>query len=167
MKKLKITLVQDSQTLKDPVQQFMNSEKLNPGSDVSPVPATMHGPDCWIYKGKVFRVEGAGHTSEAELMLLIKHRVLRDAKKIQKIKREVEAFDKPPSVRPSSARRGRIPESVRIFVWRRDGGQCIQCGTKERLEFDHIIPVVEGGGSTERNLQLLCEACNRKKGKSI
>ena len=63
-----------------------------------------------------------------------------------------------------SARRERIPELVRRFVWQRDGGQCVACGSKERLEFDHIIPVIEGGANTERNIQLLCESCKRKKG---
>jgi hypothetical protein len=60
-----------------------------------------------------------------------------------------------------------IPESVRIFVWRRDEGKCVRCGSNERLEFDHIIPLAEGGSNTERNLQLLCEACNRVKGTNI
>jgi hypothetical protein len=60
-----------------------------------------------------------------------------------------------------------IQESVRIFVWRRDGGKCVRCGKNERLEFDHIIPLAEGGSNTERNLQLLCEVCNRGKGAKI
>lgn len=60
-----------------------------------------------------------------------------------------------------------IPERVRIFVWRRDGGKCVRCGSNERLEFDHIIPVSEGGSNTERNIQLLCEPCNRSKSATI
>lgn len=60
-----------------------------------------------------------------------------------------------------------LSESVRIFVWRRDGGKCVRCGSNQRLEFDHIIPVIEGGSSTERNIQLLCETCNRRKGTKI
>jgi 5-methylcytosine-specific restriction endonuclease McrA len=57
-----------------------------------------------------------------------------------------------------------IPDDVKIFVWKRDGGRCVRCGTNADLEFDHIIPVVMGGSSTARNLQLLCAACNRAKG---
>ena len=60
--------------------------------------------------------------------------------------------------------RAPIPDDVRIFVWRRDEGRCVRCGSNADLEFDHIIPVVMGGSNTARNLQLLCEACNRSKG---
>ncbi|MGH9199405.1 MAG: HNH endonuclease [Acidimicrobiia bacterium] len=36
-----------------------------------------------------------------------------------------------------------------------------------RPEFDHIIPLATGGSNTERNVQLLCESCNRQKGARI
>ena len=41
------------------------------------------------------------------------------------------------------------------------------CGSRERLEFDHIIPVSKGGSNTARNLELRCETCNRQKGATI
>lgn len=56
-----------------------------------------------------------------------------------------------------------IPSEVRREVWRRDGGRCVRCGSRERLEYDHIIPVARGGSNTARNVELLCEACNRRK----
>ena len=37
----------------------------------------------------------------------------------------------------------------------------------ERLEYDHITPVSRGGSNTARNLELLCEHCNGKKGATI
>lgn len=65
------------------------------------------------------------------------------------------------------AARAAIPDDIKAFVWNRDGGRCVRCGSQERLEFDHVIPVSLGGSSTARNLQVLCEACNRGKGASI
>jgi len=66
-----------------------------------------------------------------------------------------------------SSRRERIPDDVRREVWRRDCGRCVECGNNENIEFDHIIPWAKGGSSTARNIQLLCESCNRKKSDRI
>jgi HNH endonuclease len=60
-----------------------------------------------------------------------------------------------------------IPERVRHEVWRRDRGTCVECGSRGRLEFDHIIPVSRGGANTARNIELRCEPCNRRKGARI
>ena len=60
-----------------------------------------------------------------------------------------------------------IPQYVKREVWRRDGGRCVECNSNEKLEFDHIIPFSKGGSDTIRNLQLLCQRCNRSKGASI
>jgi 5-methylcytosine-specific restriction endonuclease McrA len=70
-------------------------------------------------------------------------------------------------VQISKRRREPIPNNVKRYVWRRDGGRCAECGSKERLEYDHIIPLSKGGSNTERNIQLLCEHHNRSKGSSI
>ncbi len=60
-----------------------------------------------------------------------------------------------------------IPDEVKLFVWKRDGGRCVRCGSQINLEYDHIIPLSMGGSSTSRNIQLLCEKCNRSKGANI
>jgi hypothetical protein len=56
-----------------------------------------------------------------------------------------------------------ISKEVKVAVWRRDLGKCVECGSKEKIEYDHIIPFSKGGSNTERNIQLLCEKCNRRK----
>jgi len=60
-----------------------------------------------------------------------------------------------------------ISQEVKDKVWNRDNGQCVQCSSNEDLEFDHIIPWSKGGANTYRNIQLLCESCNRIKSDSI
>lgn len=66
-----------------------------------------------------------------------------------------------------TSKRQPIPKSVKTYVWQRDRGRCTDCDSKEKLEYDHIIPLAKGGSNTERNIQLLCERCNRFKGASI
>ena len=61
-------------------------------------------------------------------------------------------------------RRGVLTDEVKQYVWRRDEGKCVLCGSRDRLEYDHIIPYSMGGSDTARNIQLLCERCNRSKG---
>ncbi len=67
----------------------------------------------------------------------------------------------------STEKREPIPEDVRFEVWRRDGGKCVRCGSQKNLEFDHIIPFSKSGSSTARNIQLLCQDCNRHKSDKI
>lgn len=64
-------------------------------------------------------------------------------------------------------RRQPIPQQVKLLVWQRDGGRCVECGSQENLEFDHVIPLAMGGSNTDRNLQLLCEVCNNRKGATL
>lgn len=119
----------------------------------------------WVYRGKVLRVEWTPeHLLEGRIPL-IKHYVLRKERLYAKVRREVAAFENMEKLHMTS--REAIPDQVRLFVWQRNQGQCVRCGSRERLEFDHIIPVISGGSSTERNVQLLCESCNRSKGSNI
>lgn len=57
-----------------------------------------------------------------------------------------------------------IPSHVKREVWKRDNGQCVQCGSKDNLHFDHIIPFSKGGSSlVAENIQLLCARHNLEK----
>jgi HNH endonuclease len=115
-------------------------------------------PDVFQVVGDSLRVSGIG-------LALIKQYVIRQEKRYNTLLRELEAFENMEKI--EGVPREPIPESVRLFVWQRDKGQCVKCGSRQRLEFDHIIPLASGGSNTERNIQLLCESCNRAKGATI
>ena len=42
--------------------------------------------------------------------------------------------------------------------------QCVNCGWKNNLTVDHIIPKSKGGLNVKRNKQILCRLCNQIKG---
>ena len=59
-----------------------------------------------------------------------------------------------------------IPAAVRREVWRRDQGRCTyvdrhsgrRCGSRYRLEIDHIMPFALGGATELSNVRLRCRA---------
>lgn len=104
-----------------------------------------------------------GPYTENEFCLLVLDEFDRERRMFEKLHSiHVDSMENLPS-----AQRERIPEKTRILVWRRDGGKCAQCGSRERLEYDHIVPISKGGSNTVRNIELLCEACNRRKSDRI
>ena len=77
-----------------------------------------------------------------------------------------EDLARPPASHP--VRRRVIPTSVKLAVWRRDGGKCVVCGATDELHFDHDLPYSKGGTSiTEENVQLMCARHNLEKGAKI
>jgi 5-methylcytosine-specific restriction endonuclease McrA len=64
-------------------------------------------------------------------------------------------------------RREPIPRAVRLAVFERDGGRCVECGSAFEIQYDHVIPVALGGAATVENLQILCATCNRAKGAAL
>jgi hypothetical protein len=72
-----------------------------------------------------------------------------------------------PSLRDVESRRV-IPTSVKLEVWKRDGGRCAVCGATDELHFDHIIPYSRGGTSLKaENIQILCARHNLEKSDKI
>ena len=114
----------------------------------------------WMFKDN-FYWEDEGYTALEVKALLLKR--MRDKEK--GLKRAKTLMEQEKVI--LSARREKIPDDIKIFVWRRDEGKCVKCGSKESLEFDHIIPLSKGGSNTARNIQLLCEKCNREKWDAI
>jgi hypothetical protein len=68
---------------------------------------------------------------------------------------ELSRFEIPPWASASEndkSRRDSIPRDVQQEVWRRDQGRCVECGSQDRLEFDHIIPWSKGGAKEQPDL---------------
>jgi len=80
---------------------------------------------------------------------------------------DIRKHDTPLPRQEMQRTRQAIPKRVQREVWRRDQGRCVECNGKNNLEFDHMISVSKGGSNTARNIQLLCQECNRKKGDKI
>jgi hypothetical protein len=61
-----------------------------------------------------------------------------------------------------------IPSSIKLEVWKRDNGMCVQCQSTDELHFDHILPFSKGGTSIKSdNVQLLCARHNLEKSAKI
>jgi hypothetical protein len=166
--------VRADQSYKQAAKDFVESQQREPCF----LPTAPHSISTtfWAYRDKILMLESTDpqmmlHPKDGEYeisddaLILIKHHVLRRERSFRKVSREVEALENMEKLK--GAPREPIPESVRLFVWQRDQGRCVKCGSQERLEFDHVIPIAAGGSNTDRNVQLLCESCNRSKGATV
>lgn len=119
------------------------------------------GCEYWLYKNRLYLEADKIDFTNEQRMLLVREEF--DIERIQFEKLKAKFSDVP----TDSRTRSKIPSNVRIFVWQRDSGRCVECSSNENLEYDHIIPFAKGGSNTERNLQLLCGDCNRLKSDRI
>ena len=61
-----------------------------------------------------------------------------------------------------------IPSRVKQEVYKRDKGQCVECGAKDQLHFDHDFPYSKGGTSVlAENVRILCARHNLEKSANI
>ena len=98
--------------------------------------------------------------------LRLRNEILRQ-EELKKLRKQVREELIAEGLIKMGRKREPIPQKVKDEVWRRDGGRCVLCGSQENLEFDHIIPLSKGGSNTVRNIQLLCQKCNREKSNKI
>jgi len=158
--------------LRTACQQFLGAHDSWSISGEEPVPivivpeATKNFFPRAVY-GKIFLFQNAlyeveeGYTSEEAEVLMLDY--------IKKKRRKVDYLMARKDIDDSAQdfERTPIPENVRHEVWRRDKGRCVTCGSVMNLEFDHLIPVSRGGSNTARNVQLLCQECNRRKSANL
>jgi len=120
-----------------------------------------NGRPCYLFGQFLWEIKPSEiSATERELRLLFLAAVKRERSKFERLEHVFSDERDVPTREP-------IAETVQFLVWRRDEGKCVKCGSQERLEYDHIIPVSRGGSNTARNIQLLCEQCNRQKGNRV
>ena len=127
---------------------------------------TLNTPNIWAYKNFLLQVSYDEYLTDEEISLRIKLHVLDHEKEIEEIRSQIRFLEQILK-KGELGKREHIPEHIKMYVWRRDKGRCVECDSKENLEFDHIIPVSRGGSNTERNIQILCGKCNRVKSDKI
>lgn len=117
-------------------------------------------PGIWTYRGlfemRDYSFLKRGKRSVYEFTFTITEQKLKDAEK-HHVKKLIDL-----------EQTRQIPGKVKLAVFKRDKGVCIQCGAKDNLHFDHILPYSKGGTSLkEENIQLLCARHNLQKSDKI
>jgi hypothetical protein len=109
-------------------------------------------PGIWVYNGLFRLVDAWQEKSKGRNVFKFKLEMAEDSPSVQASTTGAVEHDR------------LIPSPVKLEVWKRDKGRCVQCGSKENLHFDHIIPYSEGGTSKDaKNIQLLCMRHNLEK----
>ena len=138
-----------AEAIMESIQELINHSQITPLKLRS---------GLWIFKDYYYLVQGPYTDDQVELLIL--EYFDRERMRFERLKQKFDSSSQTDTTQP----RHRIPEKVRIEVWQRDGGKCARCGSREKLEYDHIVPLSRGGSNTARNIELLCEKCNRTKG---
>lgn len=116
--------------------------------------------NIWLCKDCLYNINDTTFADDEQKLLILEF-VAKEEGKITRLRNKFSGSNH------EDKKRLRISENVRREVWRRDQGKCAHCGSRENLEYDHIVPVAKGGGNTARNIELLCQKCNRLKGDRI
>lgn len=96
--------------------------------------------------------------SQDEMIQIVLSKAIQQLR-VEKYK--LNALPRTPVAKPCTKRS--IPHHIKKLVYLRDGGKCVKCGSKYKVEFDHIVPFSHGGSHTEQNLRLLCFSCNQRR----
>jgi hypothetical protein len=122
---------------------------------------TVHeGRRYWWCLGS-FYWEDDGLASE-DVLALVHDRRIRAQRKLERAHATMSAGQS-----AAKPRRNGIPREVKLAVFQRDGGRCVECGSNFDIQYDHVIPHSMGGADSVQNLQILCAPCNQSKGASL
>jgi 5-methylcytosine-specific restriction endonuclease McrA len=116
------------------------------------------GRTYWAFEGRVYWEDD--ELDDADVLALVRERQRR-------ARRALERAHAALAGEAAQPRREPIPRAVRLAVFERDGGRCVECGSAFDIQYDHVIPLALGGATTAANLQILCAPCNRAKGAAL
>jgi hypothetical protein len=128
---------------------------------VEPVDFLQDGARRYWWFEERFYWEDEG-LSKQDVLALVREREHRAQRKLERAHAVLAQNEA-----PVHTRREPIPREIRLAVFQRDGGTCVECGSNFEIQFDHVIPLSMGGASTVENLQILCAPCNQRKGASL
>lgn len=111
----------------------------------------------WAFEQRLYW-EDAGLTTE-DVLALVRERERRARRTLERAHAALAG--------ETAQRRQPIPRPVRLAVFERDGGRCVECGSAFDIQYDHVIPLALGGANTVENLQILCAPCNQAKGGTL
>jgi hypothetical protein len=119
----------------------------------------------WHFQGNLLYVDRAcsGSRDFEYIRTCVEAYVLERNDLYQRLVKKVDRLRKF-SESKTEPQRGYIEDHVLAFVLARDGERCGKCGSTEKLQFDHILPVSRGGNDEPENLRVLCRACNIQRG---
>lgn len=114
----------------------------------------------WTYRGlfeiRDYSIVERGNRKVFEFVFTITEQIIEDAKKHHK-KKIIDL-----------EQTRQIPGKIKVEVFKRDKGMCVQCGANDNLHFDHILPYSRGGTCLKvENIQLLCARHNLQKSSKI
>ncbi len=131
------------------------------GQREAPVVLLREGRRCtWAFEDRWYWEEEG--LSAGDVVALVRERERRAQRRLDRARAGLAQ-----SQLPEPHRREPIAREVRLAVFERDGGRCVQCGASFELQFDHVIPFSLGGAASVENLQVLCADCNRRKGAAL
>jgi len=117
-----------------------------------------------LYQNHFYCVEtdSINQYSVKEASGLIMGKSAAEEKDLKRIRREVKVVDQL-SNRREDYTVPLIPEAVQLVVYARDNGQCVQCGSKEKIQFDYVVPFAIEGSITTDHIHILCQVCQLRK----
>ncbi len=125
-------------------------------SKVTPLRWWQDGPShhpCYLFGEWIWELRPTEVNASAEgLTLMFEMTTEKDQLQRDRLRHGLSGSNGPLDQQP-------IPEAVRLSVWRRDGGKCARCGSRNGLDFGFVVTAPCGGAPAAQNLQLLCARC--------